>query len=98
MDIINYPSIFAIGHKAIADIFTTDVVVEEKVDGSQFSFRKNEDGSWSARSKGRALVDGNIQKLFIPAIDTFKGLMPKLIPGLVYRGEAICKPKHNTLE
>lgn len=34
----SYPSIFALGHKAIADLHTVEVNVEEKVDGSQFSF------------------------------------------------------------
>lgn len=33
MTINSYPSIFAIGHRAIADIFSSDVVVEEKIDG-----------------------------------------------------------------
>lgn len=98
MSIPAYPSIYAIGHKAIADIFTTEVVVEEKVDGSQFSFMWREDGSWVARSKGQELIDGNINKLFAPAVETFKQLLPKLIPNVIYRGEALCKPKHNTLE
>lgn len=34
----SYPSIFALGHRAIKDLLTVDVNVEEKVDGSQFSF------------------------------------------------------------
>ncbi len=34
----SYSSIFAMGHKAIRDLLTVDVNVEEKVDGSQFSF------------------------------------------------------------
>ena len=34
----SYPSIFNLGHKAIQNLLTVDVNVEEKVDGSQFSF------------------------------------------------------------
>jgi hypothetical protein len=34
----SYPSIFALGHRAIKDLLSIDVNVEEKVDGSQFSF------------------------------------------------------------
>lgn len=34
----SYPSIFALGHRAIKELFQTEVNVEEKVDGSQFSF------------------------------------------------------------
>jgi hypothetical protein len=34
----SYPSIFAMGHRAISDLLKHEVNVEEKVDGSQFSF------------------------------------------------------------
>lgn len=34
----SYPSIFAIGHRALAELLLDPVIVEEKVDGSQFSF------------------------------------------------------------
>lgn len=34
----SYPSIFSVGHKAIRDLFDGEVNVEEKIDGSQFSF------------------------------------------------------------
>lgn len=36
----SYPSIFNMGHKAIKELLTFEVNVEEKVDGSQFSFGK----------------------------------------------------------
>ena len=34
----SYPSIYALGHKAVADIFVEPVLIEEQIDGSQFSF------------------------------------------------------------
>lgn len=34
----SYPSIFNLGHRAIKDLLSVEVNVEEKVDGSQFSF------------------------------------------------------------
>lgn len=34
----SYPQIFSLGHRAIRDLLDGDVNVEEKVDGSQFSF------------------------------------------------------------
>lgn len=33
----SYPSIYALGHRALGELFLDPVVVEEKVDGSQFS-------------------------------------------------------------
>lgn len=94
--ITQYPSIYTIGHKAIKDIFTTPVVVEEKIDGSQFSFKKISETEWEAKSKNCAL-NGDIPSLFKPAVDTMVRLLPQLKTGWSYRGEAICRPKHNTL-
>jgi hypothetical protein len=34
----SYSSIYALGHKALAELFMEPVLIEEKVDGSQFSF------------------------------------------------------------
>src|SRR6267154_6260155 len=39
----SYPSIFNLGHKAVQDLLKGPVNVEEKVDGSQFSFGRFED-------------------------------------------------------
>lgn len=100
MQITNYPQIFTLGHKAIIDIFKTPVVVEEKIDGSQFSFRLNLDGSCEAKSKSCSIVlesKENIPKIFLPAVQTMMGLAHKLKPGWTYRGEALYRPKHNTL-
>lgn len=94
--ITQYPSIYTIGHKAIKDIFVTPVVVEEKIDGSQFSFKKISETEWEAKSKNCSL-NGDIPSLFKPAVDTMVGLLPQLKTGWSYRGEAICRPKHNTL-
>lgn len=33
----SYPSIYALGHRAIVDLLKGPVFIEEKIDGSQFS-------------------------------------------------------------
>ena len=38
----SYPQIYNLGHKAIAGIFDDDVLIEEKIDGSQFSFGRGD--------------------------------------------------------
>ena len=93
--ISSYPSIYAIGHRAIANIFDHEVFVEEKVDGSQFSFSRNEAGELSCRSKGKDIIIEAPEKMFTAAIKTAMEL--PLHPGWVYRGEYLSKPKHNTL-
>lgn len=100
----SYPKVWTIGHPYIKDLFDGVVVVQEKVDGSQFSFGSI-DGQFFARSRGAELhVDSGFpyvkDKLFQGAVETAYLLHRdgKLVDGWVYRGEVISKPKHNTLE
>ena len=92
----SYPSVFAIGHKVIAGIFNDPVVVEEKVDGSQFSFGVI-DGVLACRSKGKELILDAPEKMFERAVAWVVENQDKLHPDWVYRGEYLEKPKHNTI-
>ena len=95
----SYPQIFALGHKYLAELLLDDVVVQEKIDGSQFSF------GWFSnypisnglrmRSKGAQLNIEAPEKMFSRAVDYVKSL--KLHDGWTYRGEYLQSPKHNTL-
>jgi hypothetical protein len=93
----SYPSIYALGHRAIADLLTGDVLVEEKVDGSQFSFGVTEDGEIKVRSKGVQLHPDAPEKMFANAVASVKERARLLRPGWTYRGEYLAKPKHNSL-
>ncbi len=92
----SYPSVFAIGHKAIKGIFDGPVVVEEKVDGSQFSFGII-DGELMCRSKGKQLILDAPEAMFVEAVAAARKVAPLLTPGYIYRAEYLRKPKHNTL-
>lgn len=96
MTIKDYPKIFAVGHRAIPELLTDDVVVEEKLDGSQFSFGKY-GGVLKARSKNKELYFQNPEKLFAEGLEYVKSIESNLIDGTTYRGEYFKKPKHNTL-
>lgn len=96
MHIPSYSSIFALGHKAISALTTVPVIVEEKVDGSQFSFAVLE-GEVCARSKGADLHLDAPEKMFTKGVETLRELAPNLRPGWIYRGEFLAKPKHNAL-
>lgn len=96
MTIHSYPSVYAIGHKAILDIFDDPVIVEEKIDGSQFSMAMI-DSELVCRSKGKQLVIDEPEKMFAKAVMTAKKLSMILWPNWVYRCEYLQKPKHNTL-
>ena len=96
----SYPSIYNLGHKAVKDLFTAPVLVEEKVDGSQFSFGVFiVDGQpvIKCRSKGAEIDVYDPAKLFGPAVEVVKELAPILTPGWTYRAEYLRKPKHNVL-
>lgn len=92
--ISSYSSIYPLGHRAGLSLMNEIVFAEEKVDGSQFSFSLGPDGL-EFRSKGTQ-IHGEPDKLFAPAVETARNLESKLVPGWVYVGEALCRPKHNT--
>jgi len=91
-----YPKIYNLGHAAVADLLLDDVVVEEKIDGSQWSFRLDGDGV-HCRSKGKQQDPGQQERMFDKAVETVERLESLLNPGWAYRTEFLLKPKHNTL-
>lgn len=92
----SYPKIYALGHKIVVDLFKDSVIIQEKVDGSQFSFGVF-NGEIKCRSKGQELIVDAPEKMFEMAVETVKALAPVLKDGYTYRGEYLQKPKHNTL-
>ena len=95
----SYPKVYNLGHRNILTLLDGDVVVEEKVDGSQFSFGVDVDGFLHMRSRKTAIDLADVPKLFAPAAETVRGLHDAelLERGWSYRGETLAKPKHNTL-
>ena len=94
----SYSKIFNLGHPEVSMLFNGEVIVQEKVDGSQFSFTLDQAGQLHFRSKGSEVHEGTTDKLFAPAVEAIIAVRDKLIHGYVYRGEVVSKPKHNTLE
>lgn len=98
MKLVSYPSIYALGHKAVDGILSLPLLVEEKVDGSQFSFGLI-DGELFCRSKKKEIDLKAPESLFSSAVDTVLGLAEegRLTPGATYRCEFLGKPKHNVV-
>lgn len=92
----SYPSVYQLGHRAIEGIFNGPVTIEEKIDGSQFSFGII-DGELQARSKNQQIIISAPDSMFGNACIEICELMPQLHPGWVYRCEYLAKPKHNAL-
>ncbi|MCF7634826.1 MAG: hypothetical protein LLF82_000292 [Dehalococcoides mccartyi] len=98
MRINSYPSVCRLGHRMVQDILVGSVVVQEKVDGSQFSFTKLINGEMFYRSKGVEIFRDSCPALFKMAVETAYSLRFKLRPGWIYRSEAVTSPKHNALK
>lgn len=92
----SYPKVYAIGHRAVQELFLDPVLIEEKVDGSQISFG-TQGGQLVLRSRGQELYVDNPEKMFAAGINAAKELASRLHDGWVYRGEYLAKPKHNVL-
>lgn len=94
----SYSKIYALGHRQVKELLTVPTIVEEKVDGSQFSFSvSEEDGGILVRSKGAVMFWEAPEKMFSKAVDTVVALKDALHPGWTYRGEYLRVPKHNCL-
>ncbi len=97
-----YGKIYALGHRDIHELLLDPVIVQEKYDGSQFSFAWDEAGRLSCRSKGKTQyspelnIDVNeVDGLFVNAVRHLLTIEAQP-PNLWFRGEVISKPKHNT--
>ena len=96
MNINSYPHVYNLGHKAIAELFLDPVLIEEKIDGSQFSMGVYE-GKLKCRSKNTLLDLDYPNDMFAKAVEIAKTLASLLHPDWTYRGEYLRIPKHNTI-
>lgn len=96
MLLCSYPKVFALGHSAIKDLFEDEVIIQEKIDGSQFSFCKTDDGNLHFRSHHKEVFEGD-NSMFTEAVNSVKSVANKLHPNWIYRGEYLRTPHHNVL-
>jgi len=92
----SYPKVYALGHAALVGLTDDPVIVEEKIDGSQFSFGIF-DGEIRARSKGKQIILDAPEKMFTMAIETMMNISKDINDGWTYRAEYLQKPHHNCL-
>lgn len=93
----SYPSIYNLGHRAVENLLTVPVQVEEKVDGSQFSFCLTDEGDLLVRSKGAVMLADAPERMFTAAVQSVRARLTTIRPGWTYRCEYLAKPKHNAL-
>lgn len=93
---VAYPKILHLGDKPIADLFTKEVEITEKIDGSQFGFGTREN-TLICRSKGREIDLNSPDKMFTEAIAYVKSISDRLPDGIFFYSEYLQKPRHSTL-
>ena len=89
-----YPKVWGFGHPQVQDIFKGPVLLQEKIDGSQFSFARF-GKEILVKSKSCQLDFDVPEKMFQAAVDTVRKL--DLVDGWTYRAEYLRTPKHNVL-
>jgi len=107
-DIPHYTKILTLGSAYTENALIGNLILQEKVDGSQFRFGINEDKELLFASKGCKLIPIeqddeliNIQKMFRPAIKyllSIKDRFEMFTPDTYFYGEILEKPKHNVLK
>jgi hypothetical protein len=94
-------SIYNIGHRAVVDLFSVPVQIQEKVDGSFFAFGffpdDYPDEPVKVRSKRAVMVPDAPESLFKPAVKAVTDRLSMLHPNWQYRAETLASRKHNSL-
>lgn len=94
----SYPKALACTPEAYAGLFSDApyVVVQEKYDGSQFSFQL-QGADLIFRSKGKVIDPDHPEKMFAPVMAAITDRGHLIKSDAIYRGEFLAKPKHNVL-
>jgi hypothetical protein len=96
-----YPKVYTLGHRNVSNLIQpngSEICIQEKIDGSNFSFQVDANNGLSCASHHRDL-DGGADKMFLPAIATAKHLHDdgRLVVETRYCCEFLAKPKQNIL-
>lgn len=94
----SYTKILTLGSAYTENALVGEVIVQEKVDGSQFSFGINEDGELVMRSKGQQLFLDNFAPMFDKCVKFVQNLKFDVPPDTYFYCEYLQRPKHNTLK
>lgn len=97
MSIPSYGKIWAVGSAPVRDLLSESVVVQEKIDGSQISFRLDPKEGLQVKSKNCQLVLDNAG-MFQAGVNELIKRVGLLHTGWLYRGEYLASVKHNHLK
>lgn len=98
----SYTKVIAIGSSFTEEALTGDVILQEKVDGSQFDFGLNEDGIVVCRSHNAQMdvesLSNNMFQCGTDYLNSIQEVIKTFEPDTYFYAEFLQKPKHNTLK
>lgn len=92
----SWHKIWTYGDRWTKGILDGEIEITEKIDGSQFNFGKI-DGVTLMRSKGADVFFDDNNKMFNKAKEFVKSIEERLPDNVVFHGEYLQSPRHNTL-
>jgi len=98
----SYPKILVLGSSFTEDVLNGEVILQEKVDGSQFGFGLNEDNELVFRSHNSPIQKECIPSMFKSGVEYLLTIEEKIksffSPDTYFYCEYLRKPKHNVLK
>ena len=96
--ISSYGKVYVAGNKWVDNVFSQDVVVSEKIDGSQFSVRVTPEKDIHFRSRNVPMTEYSYERMFDKVIESIIEIKDYLNPNYIYRGEYVSSPKHHAVK
>jgi hypothetical protein len=97
-----YTKVLTLGASYTENALVGDVVLQEKVDGSQFRFGLNEDKAIVLGSRSVNYEGYNVDGMFKLVVDYIQGLEKQIVtdflPDTYFFSEYLMKEKHNVLQ
>ena len=96
-----YGKILTLGASRSENALVGNVIIQEKVDGSQFRWGINEDGTFQIGSRNTIIGHPDENKMFKEGVEHLLSvealILDKFEPNTFFFGEYLQKPKHNVL-
>lgn len=94
-----HPKIYHYGDSHTYGIYSEGFIeIQEKIDGSQISWKIDQDYRIRIRSKGKEINKDDPRDGWGPAVAFLRSRIDTMIVGVQYFGEYLSKPKHNCLK
>lgn len=96
----SYGKVMNLGNPGTENALNGHLIVQEKVDGSQFGFGVTEDGELTIRSKGKVITE-QCDNLFQEGWEYIYSIKDKILkygPDVYFYCEYMKRPKHNVLK